>query len=311
MTFTIVARDAKSDTLGLASQSHYFALGTALPWLRPGVGAIATQSFIEPRYGYVGLPYLEDGASADEALATLVCEDDASELRQVGILPATGPGQVHTGSSCVGAAGQHIGEDHIVLGNMLAAGAVIERISEGYRASAGRPLHERLLAALTAGQDAGGDVRGMQSGVLKVVKLTPSNQPWMDTVVDLRVDDHQDPIGELGRLIELWRGYQLIGEALFLSGALRDTTEAKALAQNAESLLEQAAQHLGDNPEALLWRGVLRARAGRILDASADLADVVRSNPQLKQFITAASASGLLPEAALQPIDATAEGSRA
>jgi len=194
MTYSIVARDAGSGEFGVAVASRFFAVGALVPHLRAGVGAIATQAFCSPLYGTDGIALLAAGASAEEALQTVIGRDEGRQSRQVHMIDRQGRSAAFTGESCVDWAGHAIGEGVSVAGNMLAGPQVVEATLEAFENSRGQPLVERLLIAMEAGERAGGDKRGRQSAALKIVR--GEAYPWLD----LRCDDHGDPLAELRRL---------------------------------------------------------------------------------------------------------------
>jgi uncharacterized Ntn-hydrolase superfamily protein len=207
MTYSLVARDVVTGELGVAVQSRAFGTGAAVPWARAGVGAVATQSFTHRGYGVRGLDLMEAGAAPFDALAELLAVDDQREYRQVAFLAADGGTAAHTGALCVPEAG-HISRDNVsAQGNMLRSRDVCPALVSGFEAAAGS-LATRLLAALNAAEDAGGDFRGKEAAGLVVVPAVASAEPWNDRVFDLRVDSHPDPLAELGRLHRLAAGYR-------------------------------------------------------------------------------------------------------
>ena len=208
-TFSIVARDPANGDLGVAVQSKFLAVGAVVPWARAEVGAIATQALANIGYGPDGLALLEQGLSAQEVLHQLLASDPEREHRQVGIVDARGQAAAHTGRSCLHWAGHVIGPGFCCQGNILAGEAVVNRMAEVYSQSAaqGGELAERLVAALDAGQAAGGDKRGRQGAALYVVRQGGSYGGLLDRYVDLRVDDHPEPIKELARILKLHRFY--------------------------------------------------------------------------------------------------------
>jgi uncharacterized Ntn-hydrolase superfamily protein len=204
MTYSIVARDEETGELGVAVQSRAFNTGATVPWGAPGVGVVATQSYTEMSYGPLGLDLLRGGKSPAEALAELVAADDDSAYRQVAILDAQGRVAVHVGESCIPAAGFAAGDGFSAQANMVDSERVWQAMAEAFEGSEG-PLAERLVAALDAAEEAGGDWRGRQAGGILVVG--PEGKPWKREV-DLRVDDHADPLGELRRLLRLRNAYR-------------------------------------------------------------------------------------------------------
>jgi uncharacterized Ntn-hydrolase superfamily protein len=206
VTYSIVARDAATGDLGIAVQSKFLAVGAVVPWARAGVGAIATQSFANVAYGPDGLAMLGAGASAQEALDRLVAADSLRDQRQAGIVDARGRGATHTGSHCFAWAGGRTGSGFAAQGNILAGAAVVDGLADTF-AAGGRPFPELLVACLAAADAQGGDRRGRESAALYVVREGAGYGGGNDRWIDLRVDDHVDPIGELGRLLALQRLY--------------------------------------------------------------------------------------------------------
>jgi uncharacterized Ntn-hydrolase superfamily protein len=204
MTYSIVGRDPATGELGVAVQSRAFNTGAAVPWGEPGVGVVATQSFTERSYGPLGLGLMRAGKSPAEALAELVAADDRPQYRQVAFLDAEGRSAVHVGESCIPAAGYVSGDNFSAQANMVASERVWESMAEAFERGDG-PLAERLLDALEAAEAAGGDWRGRQAGGILVVPA--EGKPW-EREVDLRVDDHPDPVGELRRLVRLGSAYR-------------------------------------------------------------------------------------------------------
>lgn len=206
MTFSIVALDPVTGDLGVAVQSKFLAVGAVVPWARAGVGAIATQAFANVAYGPDGLALLADGSTAEEALRRLVAADDQREHRQVGIVDPRGGAATHTGPQCFAWAGGRSGQGFAAQGNILAGAGVVDGLADTFMAG-GRPFPELLVACLAAADAAGGDRRGRESAALLVVRAGGGYGGWNDRYIDLRVDHHDDPIGELGRLVDLQRLY--------------------------------------------------------------------------------------------------------
>ena len=204
-TFSIVARDVKTGELGVAVQSRFLAVGAVVPWAKAGVGAIATQSLANTTYGPEGLKLLAGGATPEEVVKRLTEKDDERALRQVGIVSPTGKPATFTGAECSAWAGGRAGEDFAVQGNILAGEAVVAAMAESFEKSAGggKELGQRLIDALKAGQQAGGDRRGMQSAALLVVREGWGYAGLNDRYRDLRVDDSPEPIAELQRIYDL------------------------------------------------------------------------------------------------------------
>ncbi|HVV59550.1 MAG TPA: DUF1028 domain-containing protein [Gaiellaceae bacterium] len=204
MTYSIVARDPETGELGVAVQSQSFNTGAAVPWARPGVGAIATQSFTDKRYGWRGLELLADGASPDDALRQLLDEDELPGFRQVGFLAADGRVAQWTGERCIDAAGHVHGESWAAQANLVESPAVWEDMGAAFEAASGS-LAQRLLAALDAAQAAGGDWRGR--GGAGIVVVPAEGQPW-DRVIDLRVEEGDDSLERLRALVDRAEGYR-------------------------------------------------------------------------------------------------------
>jgi uncharacterized Ntn-hydrolase superfamily protein len=202
VTYSIVARDAETGQLGVAVQSRAFGTGAVCPWALPGIGAATTQSFTEVSYGPRGLELLAAGRSPREALDELLAADEQRDFRQVAYVAADGSTAAWTGAACIPACGDLAREDVSAQGNMLASDEVWPAMVEAFDAARGRPLAERLLDALDAAEAAGGDFRGRQAGGVVVVSGDPADPPWQ-RLVDVRVDDHPEPVQELRRLYRL------------------------------------------------------------------------------------------------------------
>lgn len=207
-TFSIVARDSVTGELAVAVQSHWFSVGTTVSWAEAGAGAVATQSFVNKSFGLRGLALLKNGLTARQALDSLLRTDPAREVRQVAIVDTNGNVAVHTGNLCIQYAGHIQGESFSVQANMMLGKYVPDAMANAYRASAGKPLAERVLLALEAAQGAGGDIRGKQSAAILIVPGSTAGQPWDERTIDLRVDDHPAPLQELRRLYGVALAYE-------------------------------------------------------------------------------------------------------
>ncbi len=201
-TFSIVARDPENGDLGVAVQSKFFAVGAVVPWAKAGVGAVATQSWTNTTYGSKGLELLENGHSAQQALEQLIAGDDGKAQRQVGIVDARGNVANYTGDECMEWAGARHGENYTAQGNLLTSEAVVEAMGEAFEKTE-EELAKKLMAALIAGQEKGGDRRGQQAAALLVVRENGGEGGFNDRYIDLRVDDHKQPIKELRRLLKI------------------------------------------------------------------------------------------------------------
>jgi uncharacterized Ntn-hydrolase superfamily protein len=207
-TYSIVACDLERGRWGVATQSKFLAVGSVVPWAEPQAGAVATQSYANPRYGPDGLALLRQGLSAEEVVKRLTEADDGRDERQLGVVDAQGRAATYTGSACHGWAGGRTGPGYAAQGNILVSGETVDALAESFESSSG-PLAERLLGGLAAAQGAGGDKRGQQSAALLVVERDGGYAGLSDSLVDLRVDDHEAPIEELRRLYGLHQ--QLFG----------------------------------------------------------------------------------------------------
>ncbi len=287
-TFSIVARDAATGELGVAVQSHWFSVGSLVTWAEAGVGAIATQSFVDPSYGTRGLELMRGGRPAPEALAELVALDMMRDGRQVAMIDAEGRVSVHTGTSAIAAAGHRIGRDYAVQANLMANDKVWPAMAAAFESSRG-DLAERMLAALDAGQAAGGDIRGKQSAALLVVRGKNTGRPWAgaDRVFDLRVDDHAEPIRELRRLVRLQRAYTHANQG----------DELMAAQKVAEALKEYAAagRLAPEIVELPFWQAVTLASVGRWAEAEPIFKTVFAKEPVWAELVARLPAAGLLP----------------
>jgi uncharacterized Ntn-hydrolase superfamily protein len=229
-TYSIVGCDLEARQWGVAVQSKFLAVGSVVPWAEPEVGAVATQAYANPRYGPNGLTLLREGLSASEVVERLTAADDGRDDRQLGVVDAKGGSASWTGPGCNDWAGGRTGPCYAAQGNILVGEDTVTALAETFEGSSGRPLAERLLEALAAAQAAGGDSRGQQSAALLVVERDGGYASLSDTLVDVRVDDHERPIEELARVYELHQ--QLFGRTperdwLPLEGELRAEVEER------------------------------------------------------------------------------------
>jgi uncharacterized Ntn-hydrolase superfamily protein len=250
MTYSLVARDPRTGDLGVAVQSHWFSVGPIVPWARPGVGAVATQSIAEPAYGPRLLDRLAAGEAPRAALDALLAEDAQARFRQVAVIDVRGRVAVHTGDGCIAFAGDAAGEGFSAQANMMASPEVWPAMAHAFSAAAG-PLPRRLMAALLAAEAHGGDVRGRQSAALLVVPA--EGEPW-HTLVDLRVEDDPEPLAELGRLLDLHDAYELATRGDDLTGEGRH--------DDAGAAYDAASALAPENHELLFWAGLAAAQAG-------------------------------------------------
>jgi uncharacterized Ntn-hydrolase superfamily protein len=266
-TYSIVARDEATGELGVAVQSHWFGVGALVAWARPGVGAAATQSVIEVAHGPNALDRLAEGMAAPGAVEAALREDKLARFRQLGVVDARGRVAAHTGAGCIPYAEDVIGEGFACQANMMAGAGVPDAMASAYRAHAGA-FDERLLCALEAAEAAGGDVRGRQSAALLVVAA--AGEPWRRRV-DVRVEDHAQPLQELRRLVRFARAYAMADDADELAGE-GATSEAARLYLAAAELAPEA-------DELTFWAGL--GVAAEDLDAGLELVrSAVAQNPR-------------------------------
>ena len=266
MTYSIVARCPETGDLGVAVQSHFFGVGAVVPWLEAGVGAVATQATAEVSHGPDCLSGLRAGRAPQDALDQVLARDEQAVVRQVGVVDARGAVAVHTGATCIAHAGHVVGPGFTAQANMMTAAGVPEAMAAAFTAAPGM-LALRLLAALDAAEALGGDIRGRQSAALVVVRGEPVDRPGHDRLVDVRVDDHGDPLGELRRLVGLSLAYRSMDEA---EEAMTSGDLATAQAIYARSIAQQPA-----NVEFPFWHAVLLMGLGREAEARSVIAPVL------------------------------------
>lgn len=228
MTYSIVARDIRTGDLGVAVQSHYFSVGSVVIWGRSGVGVIATQSMAEISYGPMGLDMMASGKSASETLRSLLQTDPRSDTRQIGMVDFKGNIGVHTGSRCIDYAGHVTGDQFSCQANLMSNDTIWGAMKREFTKREGLPLPERLVATLEAAEAAGGDARGKQSAALLVVSPRSYPNPWMGRLMELRVEDHPDPLPELKRLVRIRRAYDWAdkGDDLLALGRVEESSKA-------------------------------------------------------------------------------------
>ncbi len=271
-TFSIVGRDSAAGELGIAVASRFFAVGSVVPWARADVGAVATQASANTSYGWRALDLLEKGATPEEIVTILLRGDTNPRRRQFGIVSANGESATYTGEDCLPWAGGRHGPDYAVQGNILTGEPVVASMESTF-VHTGGTLAERLYAALVAGDRNGGDARGKQSAALFVVKKNAGYGGFTDRAIDIRVDDHPDPLTELGRLLEYAQVNYAWNEAWTL---FRNQKPAEALPP-----MERACRMAPTNPEALYDLAVIRLAAGKPDEALHALEEAVRLNSKL------------------------------
>jgi uncharacterized Ntn-hydrolase superfamily protein len=273
MTYSIVARDPSSGQLGVAVQSHWFSVGTIVPWAKAGVGAVATQANAEVAYGPQGLELLRQGLGAREALDRLLAADPGASGRQIAIVDAYGSVAAHTGSLCIPFAGHATGDAVSCQANIMANERVWPTMLEAFDSASGA-LAARLMAALDAGELAGGDLRGRQSAAILVVP--PQGTPWR-AIVSLRVEDHPEPLAELRRLLRLHEAYELAGQA--------DELVNEGQHDEAASLYRRASELAPDNHELRFWAGLGAAQAGDVDSGVADVLAAIEQQPGWRELL--------------------------
>lgn len=285
-TFSIVARDPDTGELGVAVQSHWFSVGSVVPWAEAGVGAVATQSFVDPSYGPLGLQLIRAGRSAPDALKALLAGDEGRDVRQVAMIDSQGRVDAWTGKNDIQAAGHHVGKDYSVQANLMLNDKVWPAMAAAFENTKG-DLAERMLAALDAAQSVGGDIRGRQSAAIIIVTGKPTGVPWKDRVFDLRVDDSPEPLKELRRLVTLQRAYNhmnagdLAVEKKDNEGALREYGAAEKL--------------VPDNAEMTYWHAVALVNMGRVDESLPLFKRVFAMDRNWIELTPRLPKSGLLP----------------
>lgn len=254
-TYSIVARDTVTGEMGVAVQSHWFAVGTIVSWGEAGVGVIATQSFVNPSFGPRGLILLKQGLSAQQVLDLLIESDEGRDFRQLAILDSKGNAAAYTGKKCIDDAGQIVGNNYSVQANMMLNDKVWGAMSKTFENSKGN-LADRLLDALDAAQDVGGDIRGKQSAAILVVKAKPTGNIWEDRIVDIRIDDHENPLKEIRRVYNVHSAYEHMNK-----GDLAIEHNDMDLAMKEYSAAETM---FPENEEMKYWHAVTLANMGKV-----------------------------------------------
>ncbi|MEM6726563.1 MAG: DUF1028 domain-containing protein, partial [Bacteroidota bacterium] len=285
-TFSIVARDAKTGQMAVGVQSHWFSVGTIVSWGKSGVGVVATQSFVNPAFGPEGLDLMEKGVPTEEALVMMLQKDEGKDFRQLAMIDTKGNAVAFTGEKCIAYASHHIGENYSIQANMMDNAKVVPEMVKAYEKNADLPLAERVVAAMIAGQEAGGDIRGKQSAVLLVVDGSPAEYAWQDKLIDLRVDDHETPIKELERLLKTHRAYEFMnkGDVAVEQGNMEKALEYYGAAQ----------RMIPSNLEMKYWTAVALANNGQMEEAKPIFQSVFKEDPKWRELTERLPASGLL-----------------
>jgi uncharacterized Ntn-hydrolase superfamily protein len=269
MTYSIVARDAQTNELGVAVQSHYFQVGRLVPWAAAGVGAVATQSMVNVSFGPLGLEYMRAGYTATQALKALLAADTQPEVRQVALVDGQGTVAAHTGAKCIPAAGHRTGDGFSCQANLTERDTVWDAMFEAYSTTQG-PLAERMLAALDAAEAEGGDIRGKQSAAMLVVTGNPTGKAWEDRIIDLRVEDAPDPLQELSRLLHIKRAYETDAQA--------DKLEEAGDKDAAITKRREAIALAPEMVELRFWTGLSLAESGNLDEGCRLIAEAAQKN---------------------------------
>jgi len=286
-TFSIVALDPKTGELGAAVQSHWFSVGADVIWAEPGVGAVATQSFVEVSYGPLGLQMMRNGASAKKTLQTLLSKDEHEDVRQVGMVDANGVVANHTGNKAIIAHCEQLGSNYSVQANLMENDTVCAAMAKAFE-STKSDLAGRMMAALEAAQKAGGDIRGKQSAALLVVKGDKNVPKWKGKVFDLRIEDDLAPVKEMKRLLHVARGYNkmLEGDNFMTVNKVEQALQSYA----------EAEKMLPGNYEAIYWHAVTLAAINRVEESLPLFRKAFKLHPPLRELTKRLPHSGLLPD---------------
>ncbi|MCZ6819276.1 MAG: DUF1028 domain-containing protein [Calditrichaeota bacterium] len=286
-TYSIVARDPETGQMGVAVQSHWFSVGSLVTWAEAGVGAVATQSLIDVTYGPLGLDLMRAGRTAPQALAALKVADEHPEIRQVAMIDVHGNVSTHTGEKCIPDAGHYIGDNFSVQANLMLNKKVWPAMKEAYESAKG-DLADRMLAAMQAAQDVGGDIRGRQSAAILIVKAESTGKPWQDKVMELRIEDHATPIKELKRLVKLHRAYEHMnnGDLALEHG---DVDEALREYGAAEAMFP-------DNLEMKFWHAVSLVNAERVDESLPIFKEIFANDSNWAILVPRLSGVDILPD---------------
>lgn len=285
-TYSIVARDTITGEMAVGVQSHWFSVGSIVSWGKSGVGVVATQSFVNPAYGPEGLKLMEEGKTASEALGILVAQDEGKEFRQVAFLDTAGRTEGFTGEKCVDFASHITSKNFSVQANMMLNDKVVPAMELAFRSHPNLPLAERVVKVLKAAQEAGGDIRGKQSAALLVVGPEKVEKIWEEKRIDLRVDDHDQPLEELERLLKVARAYEHMNKGDL---AMEDQNVAEALEQYGNAM-----ELFPDNLEMKYWTAVALANSGRLSEATPLFDSIFKADDNWREMTKRLPASGLL-----------------
>lgn len=286
-TFSIVARDPRTGEMGAAVQSHWFNVGADVSWAEAGVGVVATQAFADPSYGFKGLSLMRLGRSAPETLKELIAADSGKDIRQVAMVDAEGHVAVHTGKRCIDCAGHKTGDGYSVQANLMLNDRVPNAMAKAFEKAEG-DLADRMMEALEAAQEVGGDIRGKQSAAMIVVRAQSSGKPWTDRTIDLRVEDHSEPLRELRRLLSLARAYGHMNAG--------DAAMDKGDVERAMEEYSAAMMLAGDNVEIAFWSAFTLALKGKVDQALPLFKRVFSADNNWVEVLKRLPKGGLIPD---------------
>jgi len=286
-TYSIVARDTVTGEMGVAVQSHWFSVGSLVTWAEAGVGAVATQSFVDPAYGHLGLELIRAGKTAQQALEALIAGDPGRDVRQVAMIDAHGNVAAHTGKKCIQSAGHIVGRNYSVQANLMLNDKIWGAMSRAYESATGS-LAERMMLALEAAQSVGGDIRGKQSAAILIVKPESTGRSWADRVMELRVEDHAEPLKELRRLLRVHEAYDHMNR-----GDLAVEHDDAALALKEYGAAEAM---FPDNLEMKFWHAVSLATMNRLDEALPLFKEIFARDKKWATLVPRLPASGILPD---------------
>ena len=285
-TYSIVAMDEKTGEMAVGVQSHWFSVGTIVSWGKSGVGVVATQSFVNPAYGPEGIKLMESGVSAEDALTKLVSEDESRDYRQAAMLDINGSVKAFTGEKCIVDAGQYIGKNFSVQANMMLNDKVVPAMKKAFEENSELSLAERIIKVFEAAEESGGDIRGKQSAALLVVGPEKTDKEWQDKKIDLRVDDSENPVKEIKRLLKVHRAYEHMnkGDLAIEHG---DMEQALVEYGSAEALFP-------DNLEMKFWKAVALLNNTRLNEAKEIFKYVIERNDNWGKLLLRLPGSNLI-----------------
>jgi len=284
-TYSIIAVDSAAGEMGGAVQSHWFSVGSIVIWGEAGVGMVATQSFVNPSFGPNGLTLLKKGLTPQQAVDSLIASDEGRDLRQLAIINTKGDAAVYTGKNCIPGAGHIVGNNFSVHANLMLNDKVWPAMAKAFEETKGR-LAERLVAALDAAQNVGGDIRGQQSASLLVVKLNSTGKVWEDRLIDLRVEDNPNPLKELKRLLNVHRAYEHMNNG--------DLAVEKGDMELAMKEYSSAEKMFPENEEMKYWHAVTLVNNGKLDEALPLFKAVFTMNENWKTLTPRLTKVGLL-----------------